>query len=191
MDVDIDLPTSFDPLDYFPTAIRASRVFNKDLAKHPSGVYLRQIPTDPVTRLAAIPFSPAEDEGYFKFDFLHLSLLDVFDSKEQIRALSKAEPDWTLLWSAEHVSKLFQIHKHHELIFRVKPSSIQELADCIALIRPGKRHLLEAYVEDQDAIRPAIYTKPKNNKYHFKRAHAISYAVTIVLQLHLIKADLL
>ena len=191
MDVDIDFPTDFDPLDYFEQAVRASRVFNDELVKHPAGAYLQNIPVDKMTNLAAIPFDAAEDLGYFKIDFLHLSILDNFDNKEQIRALSRIEPDWTLLYSAENVQKLFQIHRYYDLIFKVKPTSVQQLADCIALIRPAKRHLLNAYIKSPDVVRPEIYRKPEDGKYHFKKPHAIAYAVTIVLQLHLIKGGLL
>jgi DNA polymerase III alpha subunit len=191
MDVDIDFPTDFDPLDYFEQAVRASRVFKEDLAKHPAGAYLQNIPVDPMTNLAAIPFKEAEEIGYFKIDFLHLSLLDHFETKEQIRTLANLEPDWNLLLSAEHVSKLFQIHRYADLIFKVKPKSVQELADCIAMIRPAKRHLVDAYIKNREVVRPEIYTKPEDGKYHFKKPHAIAYAVSIVLQLHLIKGGIL
>ena len=191
MDVDIDFPTDFDPLDYFEQAIYASRVFKDDLAKHPAGAYLQSIPVDKMTGLSAIPFKEAEELGYFKIDFLHLTVLDHFTSKEQIRTLANLEPDWTLLHSAETVSKLFQIHRYYDLIFKVKPTSIQELADCIALIRPAKRHLLDAYVKNRDVVRSEIYSKPDDGKYHFKKPHAVAYAVTIVLQLHLIKGGII
>lgn len=191
MDVDIDFQTTFDPLDHFDQAVRASRVFNDELVKHPAGAYLQNIPVDSLTGLSAIPFKEAEELEYFKIDFLHLSLLDNFTSKAQIRKLADIDPDWTLLYSAETVQKLFQISKHYELIFKVKPTSVQQLADCIALIRPAKRHLLDAYAEAPEVIRPEIYRKPDDDKYHFKKPHAIAYAVTIVLQLHLIKGGLL
>lgn len=191
MDVDIDFKTDFDPLDYFDQAVRASRVFNDELVKHPAGAYLQNIPVDQKTGLSAIPFKEAEELEYFKIDFLHLSLLDNFSTKEQIRKLATVEPDWGLLYSAENVQKLFQIHKHYDLIFKVKPTSVQQLADCIALIRPAKRYLLDAYVQEPDLIRPEIYTKPEDAKYHFKKPHAIAYAVTIVLQMHLIKGGIL
>ncbi len=191
MDVDIDFKTNFDPLDYFDQAVRASRIFNDELVKHPAGAYLQNIPVDEMTGLSAIPFKDAEELEYFKIDFLHLSLLDNFTTKNQIRKLVDVEPDWGLLYSAENVQKLFQIHKHYELIFKVKPTSVQELADCIALIRPAKRHLLDAYTQEPDLIRTELYRKPDDDKYHFKKPHAIAYAVTIVLQLHLIKGGLL
>ena len=128
MDVDIDFRTDFDPLDYFEQAIRASRVFKDDLSSHPAGAYLQNIPADKLTGLSAIPFKEAEELGYFKIDFLHLTVLDHFTSKEQIRVLANAEPDWDLLLSAANVEKLFQIHRYADLIFKVKPRSVQELA---------------------------------------------------------------
>lgn len=192
MDVDIDFQTTFDPLDYFNEAIRASMV-NKDaqLIKHPAGVYFQAISPDSVTGFAAVPYKDAEDLGYFKFDFLHLAILDYFDSKDEIRQLIKIEPDWLLLESAVHVQKLFQLSKHYDLVSQVKPHSVQELADCIALIRPGKRFLLDAYVENRNAIRTELYRRDPEAKYYFKKSHAISYALTIVLQLHLIKGKVL
>ena len=191
MDVDIDFPTSFDPLDIFKTATRASRVQDGELKKHNAGIYFQNIPVDHQTGFAAIPFKQAQEMDYFKIDFLHLSFLDNFGSKREIRALLQKEPDWLLMQSPEVISKLFQIHNHIETVQRIKPQSTQELADCIAIIRPGKRYLLEAYLKDRNAVRPHLYTKPEDGRAYFKKPHAISYALTIILQLHLIKAGIL
>ena len=57
MDVDIDFKTTFDPLEYFDTAIRASMVSKeRQLIKHPAGVYFQSIPVDSVTGFAAVPY---------------------------------------------------------------------------------------------------------------------------------------
>jgi len=149
MDIDIDLQTDFDPTKYFTNAIRASLVKDGELTKHSAGIYFQPIPVDKVTGLAAIPYEQAEQVGYFKFDFLHLSTLNYFETKEQIRTLIKIPPDWTLLENKDNVSKLFQISKHFDLISQVKPRSVQDMADCIALIRPGKRKLLHAYLKNR------------------------------------------
>ena len=191
MDIDIDFPTDFDPLDYFDQAVRASMVKKEDLSKHPVGAYFQNIPKDKLTGLAAIPYEQAEELGYFKIDFLHLSILDNFGSKDEIRALVNIEPDWTLLQDEEVVEKLFQIHRHYKVLKQIKPTSAQELADCIALIRPGKRHLLDAYTKNKELIRQELYRKPDDDQYYFKKSHAIAYALTIVLQLHLIKGGIL
>lgn len=189
MDIDIDFPSDFDPTKYFDV-VRASRVHNGKLAKHPVGVYFQNIPVDRMTGLAAIPFKEAEEQGYFKIDFLHLTLLDYFDSKDQMRTLMKVEPDWSLLEDEEVVAKLFQVHRQHKLLSKLKPQSVQELADAIALIRPGKRALLSAYMKDKEAVRPELYTKSEDGM-SYKKPHAVAYALTIVLQLHLIKGGIL
>lgn len=197
MDVDIDLQTSFDPLEYFDTSIRASMVKGGKIQNHPAGVYFQYIPQDKITKLAAIPYKQAEDFGYVKFDFLHLSILDYFDNKQQIRKLLEKEPDWNLLLSAEVVQKLFQIHRHYKVVSAVRPNSVEQLADTIALIRPSKRELLNQYVaakqngDDLTQIRQQLYQKPTDDKYYFKKGHSLSYAFTIVLQLHLIEGEIL
>ena len=191
MDIDLDLKTDFDPLTFFPEAIRASMVKNNELTKHNVGVYFQSIPVDKMTGLAAIPYEQAEQEGYFKIDFLHLSVLDDFNSKEEIRQLLKIEPDWKLLMRPDVVERLFQIHRQYDLISKLAPKSVEELADAIALMRPGKRHLVDAYLKDKSLIRKELYKKPEDGKYYFKKGHAISYALNIVLQLHLIKGKIL
>jgi DNA polymerase III alpha subunit len=186
MDIDIDLQTTFDPRQLMKQAIPASMLKNGDLVKHQCGYYFQAIPVDSVTNIAAIPYDQAEELGYFKIDFLHLSLLDGFNSKSEIRELLHREPNWDLLQDMEHAGKLFHLHRHADLLRCVKPRSVQELADCLALIRPGKKQLLEQYLRNKDTIRPVLYTKADSG-YSFKRSHAISYALTIVLQLHLIE----
>lgn len=196
MDVDIDFRTDFDPLDIFPEAVRASRVQNGELKPHTAGVYFQQIPKDKITGLSAIPYAEAEELGYFKIDFLHLSFLDNFENKDEIRALLKHEPDWLLMQSPDAVSKLFQLHNHFELVSKVKPQSVQELADCIALIRPSKVKLINNYIEAKQKgelhdFRKILYARPTDGRAYYKKPHSVAYAITIVLQLHLIKANIL
>lgn len=187
MDIDIDLQRRFKPATIFPTVVRASMVQKDVLVPHPCGHYLQHVAVDSNTKLAAIPYSVAEDLGYFKFDFLHLSVLDHFNSKQEIRTLLKIEPEWQLLNDRKTVEKLFHIRQHYDLVNKISPTTIQELADCIALIRPGKKRLLHQYLNDKITIRNTeLYTK-SDDQYSFKRSHAISYAMTIVLQLHLVK----
>jgi DNA polymerase III alpha subunit len=191
MDVDIDFRTDFDPLHIFENAVRASQVQNGELKKHNAGIYFQSIPKDKVTGFSAIPYKEAQELGYFKIDFLHLSMLDYFEKKSEIRFLLKQEPDWLLMQQPSVVGKLFQLHNHFELVSQVKPQSVQELADCIALIRPGKRWLLDSYLKNREAIRQELYRKPDDGRAYYKRPHAIAYSLTIVLQLHLIKAKVL
>lgn len=189
MDIDLDFKTDFDPLDYFSEAVRATMVNDGVISKHPAGVYFQNIAVDPISGLAAIPYKEATE--YFKVDFLHLNLLNYFESKEEIRKLIKTEPDWMLLKSAVHVQNLSHIHRYYNLVSKINPTSVFDLADVLALIRPAKKHLIEYYLKDKDAIRPELYRKPDDGQYYFKKGHAIAYSLNIVLQLHLIKAGII
>lgn len=187
MDIDIDFPSNFNLNDVIKEAIPASMVKKGELSAHPCGYYFQTIPVDSHTNLAAIPYDRAMEIGYFKIDFLHLSLLDNFSSKQEIRDLLKAEPNWSLLTRSDVVPKLFQLHKNHSLLSKVRPRSVQEVADCIALIRPFKRDYLAPYLLDRDKVRPYLYRSSDDDKSSFKKSHAIAYALTVVLQLHLIQ----
>ena len=186
MDIDIDLPKSFDPDEYFQIT-HALMVEDGDTRKHPAGVYFQNIPRDAESGLAAIPYKKTEDLGFTKIDLLHLALLENFDSKAQIKSLLKREPDWSILDDPEKVKTLFHIGNHFDVVNRVKPTSVLQLADIMALIRPGKRKLLDAYINNPEQTREELYTKRINSD--MRKAHAVSYALLIVLQLHLIGAE--
>lgn len=188
MDIDVDVPPSFDAAKVFPkTAVKASMLRDGHLVPHPCGVYFQAVPVDPLTKLSAIPYEPAEELGLLKIDFLHLHVYAEFQSRDEIRELLKHDPDWKLLLIPSVVKKLFQISKHLDLLRQLKPESTEELADCLALIRPQKRYLLPLYLRDPLKARTLLYTKEEGEAYGFKKAHAIAYALVIVLQLHLEK----
>ncbi len=189
MDIDIDLKTTFDPHKHF-NVVNASMVTDNVLKKHPCGVYFQTMPQDPITSFAAIPHKQAEAHGFMKIDFLHLQVLDFFHNKREIRALIKKPPRWGMLLKSDVVGKLFQLHKNGDILRRIQPKSILELADCISIIRPGKLYLLDDYVADPTATRPILY-EIKKGSYSYKKGHAISYAMIVVLQLHLIEAGVL
>ncbi len=184
-DIDLDFPVSFRCNDIFPNAISASKINDKgELAKHPCGYYFQNMARDKVTGLAAIPKEEAEILGYFKIDFLHISPLDLIHSKQELRELINKEPDWNILQDEEQVQKLFHISKHYELLQKLNPHSVNDLADVLAIVRPGKKHLLDDYTRDKIKTRKELYQKTEG--YYLKKSHAISYALTIVMQMHLI-----
>ena len=191
MDIDIDLPSNFVPKEHFKELTYASMV-NKEgkLVRHQVGTYFQNIPKDPLTGLSAIPHRLAEELGYFKIDFLHLETLNNFISKKEIRQLIKIPPNWNLLQDEDVVKTLFHVHRHFDILQTVKPRSIEELADCVALKLPRKPltkyALLEKYLKNREAVRDLIYSKPPGDGTYFKRGHAIAYAMVIILQLHLI-----
>ena len=186
-DIDIDVKSSFNPLKIFNGSKKASIVQDGKLRPHPCGVYFQKIPSDPITGLAAIPYKEAEELEFLKIDFLHLSLYDKFESRSDIENLLKVEPNWSLLKIPSVVKQLFQLSNHFEILNKVSPKSINQLADVLALIRPSKRFLIPYYLKDPAKYRTDLYKKSVDESYGFKKAHAVAYALTIVLQLHLIE----
>lgn len=191
-DIDIDFKTDFDPKSVFHDWTKASIYDEKtqSLKPHVCGCYPQKIPQDPVSKLSAIPYDLAESFGYVKLDFLHLSFYDIFSSRDEIKALLKLEPKWELLEQKEVVEKLFQLSRHFQVVSKIKPKSLNELADTLALIRPGKKDFIGLYLKDKESCRKILYVKDDSN-FSFKKAHAYSYAMVIKLQLILIENQLL
>ncbi len=184
-DIDIDVPPTFSA-KIFPWA--QASIVKKELSPHPCGVYPQRIPVDPYSKLAAIPYEQAEEVGYQKIDFLHLSVYQHFATQDEIESLLKKEPDWSLLELRSSHPKLFQPANHGDLLQELKPRSIEDLADVLALIRPAKKQLLGLYRKSRDMARQVIWEK-NGGAYAFKKSHALGYALVIVLQLHLIEQN--
>jgi DNA polymerase III alpha subunit len=185
LDIDIDITPAFKPETVFPKWVRASVLRDDSLSAHPCGVYPQAIARDPITSLAAIPYEQAEDLGFLKVDFLHLNFYGNFKTRQEIDDLLKVEPDWTLLQLPSAQKKLFQLAKHGDLLSDLKPRSLTDLADCMALIRPGKKALIPLYRKEKVACRRGLFARDETG-YSFKLSHALAYSMVVWLQLHLI-----
>ena len=185
MDIDIDIRPDVNPLKLFSNATKASMVQNGQLKPHPVGVYFQSIPKDRITNLSAIPYEEAQDAGYFKIDMLNNNTLKLFNSKQEMDDLLDIDPDWSLLLERENVDKLFHLAGHFDIVYAIKPKSVLEIADAIAFIRPMKEKILDKYLKNKKEQRKELYTV--RDKSHMKKAHALAYALIVVLQLHLIK----
>ena len=188
MDVDIDITPNFLPEKLFTTWLKAAVLRDGKLTPHPCGVYPQQIAQDPLTGLAAIPYDDAGDLGYLKVDFLNLNVYKHFKTRSEIDLLLKKEPDWNLLLVSSNHPKIFQLGKHGDLLTELKPKSIVELADIMALIRPAKKGFVGLYKKDRAAARRILYAKDETG-YSFKKSHALAYSYVVWLQLHLIELD--
>ena len=189
-DIDIDTPPTFDASTMFPNWVRASLVKDGRLAPHPSGYYPSNIPQDEITKLAAVPYNEAEALGYSKIDFLHLGMYAYVKDRKDLEALVKTEPDWSLLLLPSVQGRLFQLSNHGVLLDQIKPQSIEDIADCLALIRPGKKDILPIYKKDKVVGRRMLWAKSTDDDaYAFKKSHAISYSMVIILQLNLISSS--
>ena len=184
-DIDIDFAKPAKALENIKH-IKASRIENKELVKHNCGVYLNSIPVDPNTGFSAIPYKEAEKRGYYKIDFLSLSVYDNILTEKHLDKLLAMSPLWEILEDERLVSELFQIKDHFSIINKIRPKSVEELAICIALIRPGKRYLVDKTMEE---IKHNIWL-PDDSGFIFKKSHAIGYALVIVVQMNLMMEEL-
>ena len=69
-DIDIDFADRDVVLDKINHRIAR---LNKD-KKHNTGVYVTEIPHNPVDNMSTLDYEEADDRGYFKLDFLNVSL---------------------------------------------------------------------------------------------------------------------
>jgi DNA polymerase III alpha subunit len=181
-DIDIDFADRTRVLDIIKH-VPASRLENGIIKKHNTGVYCHKIPVNPLTGLSNIEYEEAETRGYFKIDFLNVSIYKDVKNEEHLIELSTKEPLWELLENDDFTNLLFHINGYGDLLRKLKPKNIEQLAACLALIRPAKRALQNLTWND---IMDQIWEKPTNGDYHFKKAHAIAYALAVVVQMNLI-----
>lgn len=148
--------------------------------KHNTGVYFHHVPTNPFTGLCTLDYKQAENANWFKIDLLNVGIYSNFASNEQIDELLDKEPMWELLEHRDVIQQLFHIHNHSDTVIRMKPRSIEQLAMVLAVIRPGKKHLIG---RSWSEIEKEVWTKTED-VYSFKKSHAIGYSAAIVLQLN-------
>ena len=152
--------------------------------KHPTGVYITDIPHDPVNDMAALHYVDAEKRGYFKLDLLNVHVYEqVRDEAHLIELMN--EPDWTVLKERATVEKLIHLGNSYDLIQRMPEpiDSIPRLAMFLAAIRPAKRHLIGRTWKE---INQTVWDKDHTG-YSFKRSHAVAYAQLVVVHMNLLK----
>jgi len=155
---------------------------------HNTGVYFSEIPHNPLDGMSTIDHKEAEKRGYFKIDLLNVNIYKDVKSNAHMEKLVNQEPMWELLQYEEVTKNLFHVSNHGIVLRVLKPKSIEELAMALAIIRPSKKHLLN---EDWDTIRSEIWKQPEDDAYWFKKAHAFSYSLAVVVHLNLLCERLL
>src|SRR5210317_289474 len=181
-DIDLDFFDRDSVLEKFKH-IKGSRLEKDELKKHNTGVYFHNAPIDPFTERCTLDHKVADERGYFKIDMLNVHIYEHVKSEEHLNSLMRKEPIWQLLEHEDFSEKVFHLSGHSELLKQLKPTSVEQLAATLAIIRPAKRHLLN---EDWQTIMNEVWTKPTNGEYYFKKAHAVSYAMACVVHMNLL-----
>ena len=151
--------------------------------KHNTGVYVTEIPHNPFNELSTIDHKVADARGYFKLDFLNVSIYKDVRDEAHLTELMERTPLWQLLEHKDFSDKVFHLNGHNELLKQLKPTSVQQLAATLAIIRPAKRYLAN---QSWETIMKEVWIKPTTDEYFFKKAHAFAYALSVVVHINLI-----
>lgn len=187
-DLDIDIAqksrdTMIDSLYHIP----ASKINDKGINPHGVGVYFCDIPKDRISGLASIDYKRAEEDlGYIKMDFLHNTVYDRFESRQKIYDIIESEPNWNFLYKKEVIEQLPHINNYYTLINQMPLiDSVEKLAMFIAVIRPGKKYLIDIVQSTGkwESIENKIWVK-EDTGYQYKKSHAIAYALSIVVAMN-------
>jgi hypothetical protein len=181
-DIDIDFADRQGILDKIPHT-RASIIDAKGTKSHNTGVYFTDCPVIPQTNQSSIDYKVLESLGYFKLDLLNVNIYSMVKSRQHLQDLIDTEPQWEKLQDRSFVDQLFHLNGHFEVVSKLKPKTLEEIACCLAIIRPAKRHLLNKSWND---IHKEVWTKPNDGQYFFKKAHAISYAMAVTVHMNLL-----
>jgi hypothetical protein len=186
-DLDIDCKSREDIVNNMRN-IPASKISKTGIFPHGVGVYFCDIPLDVMSGLASIDYKRAEEEyGFVKIDVLHNSVYDRFQTRTELMQTINKPIIWELLQNESVVVNLPHIGSYYNLMKEMPIiDSIEKLAYFIAVIRPGKKHLIDVVKETNnwESISQEIWIKPTDGSYYYKKSHAISYAIMISILLH-------
>lgn len=182
-DIDIDVPDRDAVLrliQHVPARLDNGR-------RHNSGIYVTDIPQDPVNRCAAIDYETAESRGYFKIDLLNMSVYSMVRDPAHYESMLNKQPPWSRLWTdTAWATQLVHVGNYTDLLKRMQPDSIPRMAAFISIIRPGKAHLqMKPWTE----VFASVWDGDDSRGYTFKKSHAVSYAALVALHMNLLSQD--
>jgi len=185
-DIDID----FADREQILNAIRhipARQTVQNQVRRHNSGIYVTDVPYDPVNKCAAIDYETAEQRGYFKIDFLNMGVYQLITDPTHYTEMLTATPPWARLWQDPiWAGQLVHIGNYTELLKSMRPDSIPRMAAFISVIRPGKAHLQNKTWAD---VFESVWDGDDSKGFVFKHSHAISYAALVSLHMNLLNQD--
>ena len=185
-DVDIDFADRSEMLLHIKHTSAAMRNV-KPIRKHATGVYVTPIPYDPVNDFASIDYSVAEKRGYFKLDLLNVHVYENVRDEQHLIELMR-EPDWSKLKDKSFVEKLIHLNNQYYNLEKMPEAidSIPRLAMFLAVIRPGKKHLIGLPWRE---VAKTVWDKGTDG-YIFKRSHSCAYAQLVVVHMNLLRETL-
>lgn len=184
-DIDIDLADRSQILKLI-SHTPARYLHDGKIRKHNSGIYVTDVPYDPINECAAFDYERAEERGYFKIDLLNMGVYSLIKDQAHYDEMLAMEPLWGKLWhDTAWAKQLVHIGNYTGLLTIHQPDSIPRMAAFISIIRPGKAHL---QTQSWEKIFEEVWDGDDSKGYVFKRSHAISYAALVALHMNLLSS---
>ena len=180
-DVDIDFADRTHLLNYVQGV--GARLENGN--KHNTGVYFQSIP-QAHDGLATLDHKSAEELGYFKLDLLNVGVYAHVRNELHLVELMR-EPDWSKLHDRDFFEQLIHVAKHYDTMKSMPEpiDSIPRMAMFLAVIRPGKRHLVG---KTWSEVSQTVWTKAGLDSYSFKKSHSVAYAQLVAVHMNLLES---
>lgn len=179
-DIDIDFGDR-DQILKLIDHVPASIVQNNEIIKHKTGIYVNDIPVNPLNGYSAIEYKSAEELNYIKLDFLNVSIYKAFKDLNHLEEILSIEPPWHRLKEKLFVEQVIHIGNHYNILQKMPEpvDSISTMAMFLAIIRPAKRHLIGRKWKD---IEKDVWTKD-GEQYGFKSSHSYGYSMMVGLHM--------
>jgi len=182
-DIDIDVPDRSRVLALIRHTA-ASQENNGTVRRHNSGIYVTDVPWDPVNECAALDYELADQRGYFKIDLLNMSVYQQIRDADHYKQLLAQSPDWQRLWTdTAWAQQLVHVGNYTDLLKQMRPDSVPRMAAFISIIRPGKAHLQG---RPWDQVFETVWDGDASRGFVFKKSHAVSYAALVSLHMNLL-----
>jgi len=183
-DIDLDFgnrETILELIDYTAATL-------EDGKKHNSGIYVTEVPKNPLTGQCSFDYKTAEDLGYVKLDILNQSIYKMVISPEHLEELLSKPVHWSRLLDETFVKPLVHIGNYSSLIRRLPEpiTSIEHLAMFLAILRPGKRHLQRKKWRE---VEKTIWDRDNSEGYLFRKAHALAYSYLVILHMAILEEN--
>ena len=184
MDIDIDFADREKVLKLIRNVPAA--IHRKDgWVKHNTGVFVTEVPTDPITGWSSLDYQEAESLGYIKLDLLNVHVYEQIRDEADLIELMAAEPMWEMLEHREFVEQIIHINNHYDTLAKMPEpvNSIPRMAMFLAVIRPAKRHLIGLSWKE---VAKDVWTKPTDGSYSYKKSHSVSYAHLVTVHMNIL-----
>ena len=182
-DIDIDFADRDLALELIQH-VPARQTQGTQVRRHNSGVYVTDMPWDAVHGCAAMDYQEADRRGYFKIDFLNLSVYQLIRDQSHYDEMMQREPPWHRLWQdSEWAQQLVHVGNYQDLLGSMRPDSIPRMAAFISVIRPGKAHLQN---QSWDQVFAQVWDGDDSRGFVFKKSHAVGYAHLVALHMNLL-----